>query len=111
MVQRKAQRYKLTMIKNTHFETFKKLDMKTTIDKSRLMKRAWWLVKNKGYNLAYAMKKVWAEMKAYIVEKALEAAAIIEMEKLQAWWATDEYKAWKIADNGTFKQFAHDKNK
>jgi nuclear transport factor 2 (NTF2) superfamily protein len=61
------------MIKNNHFETFNNSDMKTTIDKSRLMKRAWYLVKNQGYTLAYSMKKVWKEMKNYIIEKAEQA--------------------------------------
>ena len=61
------------MIKNNHFEIFKNSDMKTTIDKSRLMKRAWYLAKNQGYPLAYAMSKVWKEMKDYIIEKSEQA--------------------------------------
>ena len=44
------------------------------INKSRLFKRAWYLVKNQGYNLSFALKKVWSEMKEYIAEKAKEKA-------------------------------------
>jgi len=44
------------------------------INKSRLFKRAWYLVKNQGYNLSWALKKVWSEMKEYIAEKANEKA-------------------------------------
>lgn len=85
--------------------------MKTTINKSRLMKRAWYLVKNQGYTLGFAMSKVWKEMKKIIAEKAAEAKAEIESAKLQAWWSTPEYKALAVAENSKFKQFVHDKNK
>jgi len=43
-----------------------------SINKSRLFKRAWYLVKRSGYSLSYALKTVWAEMKAYAIEKANE---------------------------------------
>jgi hypothetical protein len=38
------------------------------IDKSRLFKRAWYLVKSRSYSIAYALRTVWAEMKATIKE-------------------------------------------
>lgn len=63
-----------------------------TIDKSKLMKRAWYLVKNQGYSLGVAMSKVWSEMKSFIAEKIKEEKAKIENAKLQEWWSTDEYK-------------------
>ena len=63
-----------------------------TIDKSKLMKRAWYLVKNQGYSLGVAMSKVWSEMKSFISEKIKEEKAKIENAKLQEWWSTDEYK-------------------
>jgi len=47
---------------------------KTTINKSRLFKRAWYLVKERGYKLSYALRTVWAEMKAYIIKQANESA-------------------------------------
>lgn len=37
-----------------------------SIDKSRLFKRAWYLVKTKCFSLSYALKTVWAEMKQAI---------------------------------------------
>lgn len=43
--------------------------MTTTINKSRLMKRAWYLVKERSYSISYAMKIVWAEMKKAIKER------------------------------------------
>lgn len=39
-----------------------------SIDKSRLFKRAWYLVKTKYYSLSFALKTVWAEMKKAIKE-------------------------------------------
>ena len=80
-----------------------------TIDKSRLMKRAWYLVKNQGYTLGIAMSKVWKEMKEFIAEKAREAKAEIESAKLKAWWSTDEYKAIEVIENNKYKQFRADK--
>ena len=62
-------------------------------DKSKLMKRAWYLVKNQGYSLGFAMSKVWSEMKSFISEKIKEEKAKIENAKLQEWWSTDEYKS------------------
>lgn len=44
-----------------------------TIDKSKLMKRAWYLVKNQGYSIGFAMSKVWKEMKEFISNKAEQA--------------------------------------
>ena len=46
--------------------------MKTTnnsINKSRLFKRAWCLVKERSYSISYALKTVWAEMKQSIKER------------------------------------------
>lgn len=40
------------------------------IDKQKLMRRAWYLVKNQGYTIGFAMAKVWKEMKDFIIEKA-----------------------------------------
>jgi len=61
------------MIKNNHFEIFKNSDMETTIDKSRLMKRAWYLTRNQYGSFAFNLKKVWKEMKDYINEKTEQA--------------------------------------
>ena len=83
--------------------------MKATINKSRLMTRAWYLVKNQGYTLGFAMSKVWKEMKKIIAEKAAEAIAEIEHANLQAWWSTPEYKAIQAIENNKFKQFVADK--
>lgn len=47
---------------------------KTTINKSKLFKRAWYLVKERGYKLSYALQTVWAEMKAYIIKQVNELA-------------------------------------
>jgi hypothetical protein len=40
----------------------------TTINKSRLFKRAWYLVKECSYSLSYALRTVWKEMKEAIKE-------------------------------------------
>jgi hypothetical protein len=55
------------------------------------------------------MSKVWKEMKDSIADKIREAKAEIELAKLQAWWATPEYKALEIADNNKYKQFVADR--
>lgn len=47
--------------------------MKTKIDKSRLMRRAWYLTKNQYGSFAYNLKKVWAEMKEWATEQMKEA--------------------------------------
>lgn len=39
------------------------------INRSRLFKRAWYLVKERCYSLSYALKTVWAEMKEAIKDK------------------------------------------
>ncbi len=80
------------------------------IDKSKLMKRAWYLFKQ-GYNgtFSYCMQKVWKEMKDFIAKQAKQAAAEIEYAKLQEWWATPEYKALKAADDNREKIFAADR--
>lgn len=83
--------------------------MKVAINKSRLMTRAWYLVKNQGYTLSFAMTKVWSEMKEYIAEKARELKGAIEYAKLQEWWATDECKALEVIENNKYKQFVADK--
>jgi len=80
-----------------------------TIDKSRLMKRAWYLVKNQGFTLGFAMSKVWKEMKEFIAEKVNQAKAKIETTKLQVRWSTDEYKAIEMIENNKYKQFVADK--
>jgi len=43
------------------------------IDKSKLMKRAWYLVKKQGYSLSYAMIKVWKELKDFAKEQIEQA--------------------------------------
>jgi hypothetical protein len=71
-----------------------------TIDKSRLMKRAWFLVKNQGYTMSFAMSKVWKEMKEAI-KKAIDQLTISEYtgstwtpspEKMQVYYNSDSYK-------------------
>ena len=57
--------------------------MTLAIDKSRLMKRAWYLVKERGYKIGYAMKTVWGEMKAYAVEKKNELAYLESLKMPQ----------------------------
>lgn len=76
--------------------------METTINKSRLMSRAWYLVKNQGYSLSWAMTKVWKEMKEYIAEKLLE----IESNKLPEYqgstYTPDLYDYYHNAPRGTY---------
>lgn len=81
------------------------------INKSRLMSRAWYLVKNQGYPLTYAMKKVWAEMKEWIAEKIQEAANDIKAKELKAYWATPEYKAYQQSQGNAYKPFVYDLTK
>lgn len=83
--------------------------MEAKINKSRLMKRAWYLVREKGYSLSCAMIKVWKEAKEYVAEKANEVKAAIEKAKLQTWWSTPEYKALREKSNNSYKKFAADK--
>lgn len=47
---------------------------KTTINKSRLFKRAWYLVKERSYSLSYALITVWKEMKEAIKDTANKLA-------------------------------------
>jgi len=42
------------------------------INKSRLMKRAWYLVKQKCFSISYALVTVWKEIKEAIKESAVE---------------------------------------
>lgn len=44
---------------------------KLNINKKKLFRRAWFLVKEKYYDLLYALKQVWKEMKVYAYEKAV----------------------------------------
>jgi len=45
------------------------------IDKSRLFKRVWYLVKERSYSLSFALVTVWKEMKEAI-KKAIEKLTI-----------------------------------
>lgn len=81
------------------------------INKSRLMYRAWYLVKTQGYPLTYAMKKVWAEMKEWIAEKIQEAKNDIRTKELKAYWATPEYKARLQTRDNAYKPFVYDLTK
>lgn len=56
------------------YKTLTAMTTTTTINKSRLFKRAWYLVKQRSYSLSYALTTVWAEMKAYIIKQANELA-------------------------------------
>lgn len=63
---------------------------KYNINKSRLFKRAWYLTKQ-GYNgtFSFCLKFVWKETKDYQdKQRAIEE----ETERLNKWWASDEYK-------------------
>lgn len=74
--------------------------MNTQIDKSRLFKRAWYLVKKQFYTLSQALKKVWAEMKEYAKEKASEIAIKVDFstpfkvsaDSMQAYYNSTAYK-------------------
>jgi len=50
------------------------------INKSRLMKRAWYLARTKYYSLSFALSTVWSEMKEAIKSR-INAAIIIENDK------------------------------
>ena len=77
--------------------------MTTTINKSRLFKRAWYLTKTKYGSFAYNLKKVWAEMKE---EAKKQAAKFINVsfpemtistwtpspEAMQAYYNSNAYK-------------------
>jgi len=69
-----------------------------TIDKSRLFKRAWYLVKEKSYSLSYALITVWKEMKEAIKEIANKLALAESLQNPQnsvsvAWNPTTETMA------------------
>ena len=49
---------------------------KTTINKSRVFKRAWYLVKERSYSLSYALRQVWKEMKEAIKDTANKLAIV-----------------------------------
>lgn len=67
-----------------------------TINKSKLFKRAWFLVKTKGFNLSLALKIVWAEMKEYILEKAKEALyADFVPTKVESSMCAESMENWK----------------
>jgi len=74
--------------------------MKTNnpINKSRLFKRAWYLVKERSYSLSYALITVWREMKEAVKEAALKLAYETSLLKTQtnvsvAWIASPEAMA------------------
>jgi len=70
------------------------------INKSRLMKRAWYLVKEKYYSLSFALTTVWAEMKEAIKRKINESAPVQEMQtswtpnpqSMQDYYNSNSYK-------------------
>ena len=68
------------MIKNNHFEIFKNSVMKTTFDKSRIMKIAWYRTKNKYGSFAFNLKKVWKEFKDFAIS---EANRLADLESLK----------------------------
>jgi hypothetical protein len=61
----------------------------SSFNKSRLFKRAWYLVKNRMYSMSYALKVVWREMKEYAKQKEEEAKPVIvyptTQTKLDCW--------------------------
>lgn len=57
--------------------------MKTSIDKSRLFKRAWYLVKARYYSLSFALRTVWAEMKEAIKRAASELSLAESLQNPQ----------------------------
>jgi len=74
-----------------------------SIDKSRLFKRAWYLVRTKCYSISYALKTVWNEMKTAIKERIakLEISETIQYsfsiwtpsaESMQSYYNTSCYK-------------------
>lgn len=54
--------------------------IKNGFDRSRIMRRAWFLVNNQSFSFAYAMQTAWKEAKEYKAEKAAEAAFKAEYE-------------------------------
>ncbi len=55
----------------------------STINKSRLFKRAWYLVKTKYYSLSFALKAVWSELKAAINRTTNELALVESLQNPQ----------------------------
>ncbi|MGI6048872.1 MAG: hypothetical protein ACOYEG_12855 [Petrimonas sp.] len=77
--------------------------MKTTINKSDLMKRAWAIFRSghEFYSRSFSLslQRAWEVEKAnlkYRIEEAEKAARIAaEQERLNKWWSSEEYKAIK----------------
>ena len=77
--------------------------IKNKIDKSRLFKRAWYLVKMKCFTLSYALITVWAEMKETIknmiakleISKTIQYAGSTwgtSTESMQVYYNSNAYK-------------------
>lgn len=76
-----------------------------TINKSRLFKRAWYLVKTCGYSISNALKKVWSEMKAYAIEKTNESAYLESLKRPQIYtpWTPSPETMATYYGGGTYK--------
>jgi hypothetical protein len=75
-----------------------------SIDKSRLFKRAWFLVNKNSYSLSYALKLVWSELKQAVKDAAVKIENANKQIELEKWWSTDEYKALQNKNNSEFKE-------
>jgi hypothetical protein len=60
--------------------------MTASINKSRLMKRSWYLVKERSYSISYAMKTVWAEMKQALKDALLKIEIVAALEYTGSIW-------------------------
>ena len=80
--------------------------MKT--NKSKLMQRAWYLTRTFSYPFSYALKKVWAEVRAESERLHRKSEAEKEYERLKIWWSSPEFKELQRIENNKYKQFAAD---
>lgn len=72
--------------------------MKTGIDKSKVMKRAWNIFRGNtpfSYSFSAALRRAWEVEKANIEYTAKKEAEETERARLAAWQASDEYKTIK----------------
>lgn len=74
--------------------------MKTQVDKSEIMKRAWRIFRGNNpysYSFSDALRRAWFVAKANIAYEVKQAEIAAEKARLDAYHASDEYKAYKAS--------------
>lgn len=77
--------------------------MTTSINKSRLMKRAWYLVKERSYTISYAMKTVWTEMKEAIKERIAKLVIDKTVQYVGSTWISSPETMYNYYNTSTYK--------